>query len=276
MRTSRIKNIIILLLLIVNAFLLALVGVRAWCTEQGERETRERMVQVLERSNIQYLPAQVPCGLDLSPVHVTLSAGEAEARALVGDIREIRTVGARTTYVGERGSVSFSASGEIEAQFNDVPHAENYDAQAVPASGQALLREAGVETWVIEGSMDEDGAGFARYGQLWNGVRAPSWELTLRWDTDGAALTGRFLKGEGESSPAGETVTAATALTRFLKALNDGGYVCSQVRDLYAGYAVSGAGAGTVTLTPAWFVETDAWPWRFAVDGTTGTVTAGE
>ena len=46
MRWSKIKNIIILLLVIVNGFLLALVGLRAWQTEQGERETRERMIGI--------------------------------------------------------------------------------------------------------------------------------------------------------------------------------------------------------------------------------------
>jgi len=184
MRTSRIKNIIILLLLIVNAFLLALVGVRVWRTQQGERETREQMVQVLARSGIEYLPAEVPGEMPLDPVRVTLSS--AEERQELSDT------------LGESGRPDAGAL------------------RAVP-------------------------------------------------EMEGA-----------EKLPEEETISAATALTRFLKALNDGGYVCSQVKDLYAGYAVSGAGAGTVTLSPAWFVETDAWPWRFAVDAATGTVTAGE
>ena len=74
--------------------------------------------------------------------------------------------------------------------------------------------------------------------------------------------------------PGEETIDGATALARFLEALNREGYVCSQVTDMYAGYATSGA--GTVTLRPTWYIETDTSPWRFAVDGVTGAVTAAE
>lgn len=184
MRASRIKNIIILLLLIVNAFLLAQVGIKAWRTGQGERETRERMVEVLARSGIEYLPDEVPGEMELTPVRMALTSAE------------------------ERQ--------ELSAALGEDGRPDPGDLRAVP-------------------------------------------------ETEGA-----------EKLPAGETITASTALARFLKALNDGGYVCSQVKDLYAGYAVSGVGTGSVTLAPAWFVETDAWPWRFAVDATDGTVTVVE
>ena len=43
MRWSRIKNIIILLLVLVNGFLLAQVGLREWQSRRDELETRERM-----------------------------------------------------------------------------------------------------------------------------------------------------------------------------------------------------------------------------------------
>ena len=70
-----------------------------------------------------------------------------------------------------------------------------------------------------------------------------------------------------------ETLTASTALARFLDELNRGeGYVCSQVIDVYSGYTAGGT--TTVTLTPAWFVETDTW--LFIVDGYTGDITARE
>ena len=58
MRSSKIKNIIILMLLLVNAFLLVLVGGRSWHSRQTLRETGERMVVILERNGVEFLPRE--------------------------------------------------------------------------------------------------------------------------------------------------------------------------------------------------------------------------
>lgn len=60
MRWSRIKDIIILMLVIVNLFLLAMVGLRAWRSQRDELESRERMVTLLEKNGIAYLPDSIP------------------------------------------------------------------------------------------------------------------------------------------------------------------------------------------------------------------------
>lgn len=65
----------------------------------------------------------------------------------------------------------------------------------------------------------------------------------------------------------GDTITAATALARFLEALRREGYVCSQITDMYA--ARDGE-------TPVWRISTDAWPWLFTVNGYSGEVTVSE
>ena len=67
MRSSKIKNIIILMLLLVNAFLLVLVGGRSWHSQQTLRETGERMVVILERNGVEFLPREVPGELELPP-----------------------------------------------------------------------------------------------------------------------------------------------------------------------------------------------------------------
>ena len=52
MRWSRIKNIIILLLLIVNLSLLGLVGLRSWRSRESVRQTWEQTVALLERRGL--------------------------------------------------------------------------------------------------------------------------------------------------------------------------------------------------------------------------------
>ncbi len=183
MRWTKIKNIIILLLVIVNLFLLGLVGARAWRTAENERQARERMLTVLEQNGIVFLPGELPGRMELEPLRVT---PDPEGKAPPGP------------------------------------------------EGVALRTVRGGHT------VDMDRG-----------------ELVGIWETP---------------TPAGEAITASTALMRFLEELNQGGYVCSQITDIYAGYAVSGS--GTLTLSPIWCVETDSY--RFAVDAYTGAVTAQE
>lgn len=271
MRWSKIKNIIILLLVLVNAFLLAQVGLRTWRSQQARRETRERMIAILERNDVAFLPAEVPEELGLTGRRVTLSpAGETEAAALMGPVSGQETLGTRTTYLGTLGAVTVSSSGDVEAVFS--PNACPAEADRA-AQGLELLSALGVQARLVRQD-DTTGASVFRYVQLWNGVPVPEWSAVLVWGEEGLdRLTLRRLAGAEELLPAQDTLDAATALTRLLDELNRGeGYVCSQISAIYPGYLVNGT--GILTLTPAWFIETDTW--RFAVDGYTGAVTAAE
>ncbi len=268
MRWSKIKNIIILLLVVVNGFLLGQVGVREWRSHRDQQETRERMVDILARNDVAYLPEEVPGTLELSAYRVTLSPfGEAEAAVLVGDIDGVQTIGGRTVYTGSQGTAALSAAGELTVEF---------------ASGSLLseglvldrLSKLGVQL-ERTGTFDGNGETGVSYTQLWEGVPVSGMNASLVFSGQVPyTLTLRCLRGTGEVLPStGETLTAATALARLLDELNRGeGYVCSQITDMYSGY-VSGSG-DPMTLTPAWFIETDTW--RFIVDGVTGGVTAAE
>lgn len=276
MRWSKIKNIIILLLVMVNAVLLALVGFRDWNTRQAQRETEERVVALLERSGISYLPGDMPKDLGLTGCRVvTETPGPERAKALLGPVREELTAaeGYNVTYTGADGSQAvFSPSGEVRAQL--VPGAVPLQGEEPGPAGAAFLEERlGVRVRET-GSREENGRLELHYVQLWQGVPVPRMEVVLTCEDGGfTGFRGRLLWGEGEPVTGEDTLTAPTALARFLDELNRGeGYVCSQVTDLYPGYTA--AGTTTVTLTPAWFIETDTW--RFTVDGYTGAVTASE
>ena len=146
MRWSRIKNIIILMLVIVNLFLLAMVGLRAWRSRRDDRENRARMVFILQENGIDFLPGEVP--------------------------------GAWTQPPGE----------------------------AAP------------------------------------------------------------------TDPGREVMTASTALVRFLEALKQEGYLCTQVTGMHPAVRTDEEG----NTIPVWIIGTDAWPWRFSVDGYTGALTTSE
>lgn len=266
MRWTKIKNIILLLLVAVNLFLLALVGVRAWRTAQNDRQTQERMLQILENNGISFLPQDLPEAIGLVPQRLTaVPMGEAQAAVLVGEVTATEVMGTRTIYRGIHGVLTVSLSGEVDLDF----------------FGNCTLTEE--EVW---NALGELGLTFRETGRsmnrgeltvnaclLWGEVPLPNESLRLTC-SDGVpvSLTFRALLGTAEPQPtASEPISAATALLRLLDSLNQQGYICSQIDQLYAGYVLSGT--GPYTLEPAWFVEIDTAPWRLAVNAYTGEVT---
>ena len=267
MRWSKIKNIIILLLVVVNGFLLGQVGLREWQSRRDERETRERMVDILARNQVSYLPDEVPGALEMLDRRVTLAPlGEAEAALLVGTVSDVQTVGGRTVYTGAEGTVASSTTGELTVEF--LP-----GSTLTESTLQERLSKLGVTLREVDRTGEAEDPTIS-YVQLWSGAPVPGERAILEYEAQcPRTLTIRLLFGAEEVLPTEETITAVTALARLLDELNRGeGYVCSQITDMYPGY-ISG-GTRTVTLTPAWCIETDTW--RFIVDGHTGGVTAME
>ena len=90
MEWSKVKNIIILLLLLVNGFLLVLVGMRREETENYQASALAQAVEVLERSGIQVFQEGLEDALDMSPLSVerNLEREGALAGALLGETRE--------------------------------------------------------------------------------------------------------------------------------------------------------------------------------------------
>lgn len=273
MRWSKIKNIILLLLVMVNVLLLAMVGIQVLRSQWGERETRRQTAAVLEKSGITFLPEEIPGELKLTGVKIELEpGGEEAAQWLLGGETKSQTLGGRVFYHGPRGSLSVSASGEMEAKLETPLPLEGDD---VGQAGRELLSQLGVQVKET-GRIAAGERTQVQYIQLWDGVPVSNEEAVLTWGEQGLEeLSFRRLSGKQEPlAGGGETLTASTALIRFLGALNQEGYVCSQITDLYAGYAASGS--SVVSLTPAWYVETDTWPWKFVIDGSTGAVSVVE
>lgn len=70
MEWRKLKNLIILILLVVNGFLLVLVAARSQEAAQYERSALEHTVQVLERGGIQVDLSALSPAVGLSPLSV--------------------------------------------------------------------------------------------------------------------------------------------------------------------------------------------------------------
>lgn len=81
-------------------------------------------------------------------------------------------------------------------------------------------------------------------------------------------MEGQRLSGTITSSSEEETLSAATVLVRFLAGVTEGGFVCSRIDEMNAGYLIVSGTTRPVELTPVWRITTDSG--AYYVDAITG------
>ena len=125
MEGRKIKNIVILILLMVNGFLLFLVVGQQMKVRQYQRSALTRASQVLEQNGITLadgLPGKVKT--DLPPLSVTRDPqAEADlAQILLGSsVQRSDRGGGVFVYTSAQGSGQFLASGDFSFTLNDCP-----------------------------------------------------------------------------------------------------------------------------------------------------------
>lgn len=258
MEWPKLKNIIILMLLVVNGFLLVLVGARRKESARYERAALEQTIQVLERGGIRVDEASVNPADGLSPMAVDrdLDRESALIRTLLDEeVQGENRGGGLYLYRGRLGEVSVRSGGELSAEFVED---ERWRTDRPEHHAAALLRELGVEA-AQTALTKREGETVVRFRQSFNGTSVFSCEVEFAY-RDGylAALRGALLTAEAGTAEAGTPLTLPTALMRFSEAVGATGDVCSAVRSMEAGYWVFAQSmSGGVRLTPVWLVSTD-------------------
>lgn len=269
MEWSKVKNIILLLLALLNGFLLVLVAMGQGESRRYQRSALDQAIQVLERSGIQ-VNAQAledAQGMGELAVERDLDWEAGVAAALLGPDGEREDQGGGVyRYRSGRGEVSLRAGGALSARL--APAGQVQD----PAGHAAGLLEAmGVQARQVGADL-EQGTGTVRFCQLYQ--RLPLFPCQVVFTYRQGALTaleGTLLAvGRQEAGPQ-QVLTLPTALLRFWEGVLATGDVCSQIIAMEAGYLSAQSFSGTVTLTPAWRVRSDTAD--YYLDGVTGVLT---
>lgn len=272
MEWSRLKNIIILILLLVNSFLLVLVAARRGEARQYERTALEQTIQVLEGQGIEIDAKNLaPLG-QLPPLTVErdLEVERKLACALLGDGVEVDNRGGGLyLYRGPWGELSVRPGGELSAELADVPH---WQANDPGHHAAALLDRMGVDA--EQTALSTQGREtIVRFRQMWNKVPVFSCgvEFVYRGGALGAVRGVLLTSGQKVGEP-GELLPLPTALMRFLDGVTSAGDVCSAIRSMEAGYrATPQPLSGGTRLTAAWFITSDTA--EYYLDGATGALT---
>ena len=272
MEWHRLKNVIILILLLLNGFLLVLVAGRRSESVRYERAALEQTVEVLAARGIEVDPDGLPGSGELPPLSLerNLEAEQDMVRALLHEAVEADNRGGGLyLYRGALGEVSVRAGGELSAALADDPV---WDAAAPEDHAAALLRKMGVSAQLL-GSSTQESRRSVRFRQLWNKVPVFSCEVEFVYENGRLrAVQGTLLTAGQGTDEAGEVLSLPTALMRFLDGVTATGDVCSAIRSMEAGYRVSSQPlSGGVRLTAVWLVSSNTAD--YYLDGATGALT---
>lgn len=275
MEWSKIKNIIILVLVFLNVLLLALVTIREGKSAHSQEEARDGIIAFLEKNEIAFLPEKLPEQPAVSPLTVTRSRDHerAMAEALLGEARRDDMGGSvRVVYTGADGTAAFTSDGRFD--FTLADGARTAVGDSLTRDGADCLALLGLQAVLVE--TRTDGAETClEYLQSWEGIPLFSCPITLTYQ--GSAL--RRIEGirlDGTAVPAaGELLDTPTVLLRFLAGMNDAGYVCSRIDGMTSGYLSSvSAARPVVQLSPVWRIDTDTG--AYYVDALTGALSRAE
>jgi len=271
MEWSKIKTVILLMLVGTNVFLLLLVGLRIGRGALYEDETRQAAVQVLERSGIEFGPAQVPKDIQLPTVTIARDRDSeyTVAQQLLGDVTQTGESEVRPAYSSAAGTAEFSMNGSFTVSFTqDLWRCQ--EGESLDDASQSCLKQIGF-SGILEESVHLGTSSNLTYSQLWEESPIFSCQVTLFWEDNVlTGLEGSRLAGEVTASSTQTLLSTPTILMRFLASVSEGGSVCSRIESMSPGYLTGGSGR-SVQLTPVWRILTDTG--AYYVDAVTGAVT---
>lgn len=267
--SKRLKNIIILILLLVNGFLLGSLAMRKTAEQESFRRTAEQLAALFEADGMSLDIYAISRDTPPSGVSLTRDAtleGSAAAFLLGEDGEAADQGGGLFQYQGGAGQVLFRSSGAFEAVGLLAP-AEDVEDFCRDFCRKFLYGEP-------EFQLDEAGNGSASAVCLYNGL--PVFNCMLSFTMKEGAVTaaaGVLLPGSGtpvstESPP----LSAAGALSAFQQMRRENTAVASSVTGTQLCYELQTTGT-SMTLTPAWKITADTAD--YYVNCYTGSVAAG-
>lgn len=267
MERFRLKNIIILILVLLNGFLVFSLAQRRTAERDAFHRTAEQLAALFEEDGMTLEPGAI--SRDHPPDGVALTrdtALEEQAAAfLLGDALSSSDQGGGIFhYTGPAGEAFFRSSG-------------GFDAAGTLARGDVedFCRDF-CRTFSYEAPdlrLDEEGNGvftaLGVYGRL------PVFNCAVTFTVEDHVLTavsGTLLPKTGAASPGDQPLSAAGALAAFQQMRRESAAVASTVTDTRLCYELQVSGA-SMSLAPAWRVVTDTED--YFVNCLTGAVTAG-
>lgn len=262
----RLKNIIILILLLVNAFLLGSMAQRRGAEQDAFRRTAEQLVALYEKDGMSLDLHAI--SRDRPPDGVTLSRDTAQEERAAGfllgkAVSSSDQGGGIYHYTGPAGEAFFRSGGGFEASGRLSGDPEDFC--------RDFCRAFSCDPPALQ--LDEDGSGVFSATCLYDGLPVFNASVTFTV-TEGAVtgVSGILLPRSGAPAAGEEPLSAAGALVAFQRMRRESVVVASAVTDTRLCYELQSGGAA-LSLAPVWRIVTDMED--YYVNCYTGAVSAG-
>lgn len=258
MENSKIKNIIILVLLLVNTFFLVILLQDRAEERHGREDTAAELRSILEGNGI-----SLGEDLDLfqeAPKSCTLLRDsrleQKKVSALLGNVTVEDLGGNILYYASANGRASLRGTGELAVLFSG---SSVTDGGKPARTAVKLMEKAGfsvdADSAITESVGDNDSVTLCC---AWEGF--PIYNARVCLDFTGGRLqmlTGTRAFDTVSASGTDTVMSCVSAVIRLTEIIRSDGMICSRLEDMEPGYIMSVAVSGESTLTPVWRAVTD-------------------
>ncbi len=261
MESSKLKNIILIILLITNLLLLGLVVDQREAARQQNKRAIQDAVELLNQQGIAAQAEDIPSG-DLPTPMTVEHGGEWEREvfaALLGEDVTLTQRGLVSLYSGSLGAAEVRGDGGFSVTFapGAYPLAQG---EGMEAHAKLLVQRLGLIARVSgrEGERVDVTQVYAPGGPH-DYFPIFSCAVTVEY-RDGQAVSMEGTHLPGTPTPdrqSGEPLSTATLLVRFRAGIIDSGDACTAIHAATQGYVLSSDAGGALRLTPVLRLETD-------------------
>lgn len=265
MERYRLKNIIILILALLNVCLLGILSMRVSAELSSRRQAREQLVSLFAAAEM-----TLDAGLisdETPPASLTLTRDEAVEQAIAayllgGTPARTDQGGGLFSYTGEYGGAQFRSNGGFDA----VCDRSLEDPEAFC---REFCKTYGYEELTVS---LENGTGTVSAVQYYQDYPVVNCTVTFTLENGALKRTiGTHLPDSAAMAASHEVpLSALSALTAFYNTIREGA-VGTAVTDVYLCYELQSTTTALMTLAPAWCVVTDTA--SYYVNCISGTVT---
>ena len=257
METAKIKNYILIVLLLLNACLASLVFLRLSDSRAAARAMEQTTLEILDRQGIAVtgeIELRAKPGASVPVSRDAVQEQSAAARLLNGATVSDQG-GGSIMYTGKSGQAVFRGTGEFELLMTE---ASVRLGRSPAASGARLMRRLGMDSAAGDARVTaDDSSATVVMPAEYDGLPVLNCEVTFTY-TGGRLLLAvgrRSLHPSGAGTDA--AIDASTALMRALALLARDGEQCTELQGLSACYVLDCDANGDGSLVPVWRIETD-------------------
>lgn len=253
MDRRQLKNVIILILLLVNGFLAGSLVHRSTAARAARDRSAQQLAELFDADGIQLDPDSIPgeeppavCVLTRDP-NLERSAAD---HLLGGGLRRSERAGV-CSYSGAKGAALFRENGSFEA-------AGTLAAEGGEEFCRRFCQDFHYAVSAVQ--LDDGGSGAITALREYGGLTVANCAVTFTLEQGAVtAVRGTLLPDTSAESAAGDPspLSAQAALTTFLAMRRETGAVASSITDVSLCYELQSSAAAPMSLTPAWHIATD-------------------